>query len=131
MLRPSHLRDRIRAHGTARLVYRSVIGVVGALVIVVGALLLPLPGPGWLVIFLGLGLLASEFPWAEQALHHVRRRVRAWSGWVQRQALVVRVLLALGGLALVIGVVWAYDAWVGLPAWVPVLGEGAAGAATR
>lgn len=31
------------------------------------------PGPGWLVIFLGLGLLAAEFVWAERLMKRIKR----------------------------------------------------------
>ena len=30
------------------------------------------PGPGWLVIFLGLGLLAAEFVWAERLMKRIK-----------------------------------------------------------
>ncbi len=28
---------------------------------------MPLPGPGWAIVFVGLGMLALEFKWAENA----------------------------------------------------------------
>jgi len=31
------------------------------------------PGPGWLVIFLGLGLLAAEFVWARRLMDRMKR----------------------------------------------------------
>ena len=31
------------------------------------------PGPGWLVIFLGLGLLAAEFVWARRLMDRIKR----------------------------------------------------------
>lgn len=34
----------------------------------IGAIALIAPGPGWLIIFAGLGILASEFAWADKAL---------------------------------------------------------------
>lgn len=46
--------------------------MVGWLVVLVGIVLLPLPGPGWLVIFLGLGILAAEFVWAERLLKRAK-----------------------------------------------------------
>lgn len=48
--------------GTIR---KPIIGVVGFSVIIVGIILLPLPGPGWAIIFLGFAILASEFSFAE------------------------------------------------------------------
>ena len=31
------------------------------------------PGPGWLVIFFGLGLLAAEFVWARRLMDRIKR----------------------------------------------------------
>lgn len=41
---------------------------VGVLVALAGVALLPLPGPGSVVILLGLAILAIEFPWARRWL---------------------------------------------------------------
>jgi hypothetical protein len=30
------------------------------------------PGPGWLVVFLGLTLLAAEFVWARRLMDHMK-----------------------------------------------------------
>ena len=49
-------------------IWRVLVGVVGGLVTVLGAVALIGPGPGWLIIFAGLGILASEFAWADKAL---------------------------------------------------------------
>lgn len=42
--------------------------VVGVSLIIAGAVLLVLPGPGVLLIALGVAVLASEFAWAEVVL---------------------------------------------------------------
>ncbi len=31
-----------------------------------GVRLVPLPGPGWLIVFLGLAILGTEFAWARR-----------------------------------------------------------------
>ena len=84
-----------------------------------GVVLLPLPGPGWLVIFAGLAILASEFAWAERLLHFARDKVLGWTHWVARQSLVVRLLITVGCLGLVALAVVGYLAFVGIPPWVP------------
>ena len=71
----------------------------------VGLVLVPFPGPGWLIVFLGLAVLASEFAWAERLLDFGRAKLRAWLRWVGRQHLAVRVLISLLTLAFVAGVV--------------------------
>ena len=49
-------------------IWRILVGLIGGLVTVLGAIALVAPGPGWLIIFAGLGILASEFAWADKAL---------------------------------------------------------------
>jgi len=41
----------------------------------VGIVLIPLPGPGWLIVFGGLAILATEYVWARRLLNYSRRRV--------------------------------------------------------
>lgn len=47
--------------------------VVGVAVLAVGVVMMVTPGPGILGIVLGLAILATEFAWAESALHRARR----------------------------------------------------------
>ena len=47
---------------------RIAVTVTGVIVILAGLLLLVLPGPGWLLIFLGLSILGSEYVWAQRLL---------------------------------------------------------------
>lgn len=44
------------------------IGVIGAFLLVLGTILLFIPGPGLLLIGLGLATLALEFEWAKKLL---------------------------------------------------------------
>ncbi len=49
--------------------------VVGCALLATGIALLVLPGPGLLVMLLGLGVLAAEFAWARRVLD----RARGWA----------------------------------------------------
>lgn len=62
------LRGKAAANPATDLIWRSVVAVIGVSVTLVGVVFLVTPGPGWLVIFIGLGILATEFAWAERAL---------------------------------------------------------------
>lgn len=44
----------------------------GFALLLVGAVMVFSPGPGWVVIALGLGLLAAEFVWARRLLENLR-----------------------------------------------------------
>jgi uncharacterized protein (TIGR02611 family) len=114
-------RERVRALPGGRIAVRIVVTVAGVAVIALGIVLLPLPGPGWLIIFAGLALLATEFAWAERLLHFARDKVMGWTRWVAEQSLLVRAAIGLAGLLLVAGAVWLYVATVGVPDWVPLV----------
>lgn len=67
------------------LVYRVAVAVVGSLVILAGIAMLALPGPGWLTIFLGLGILGTEFKAAHRLTTRIRAlAVQAWRWLLQR-----------------------------------------------
>jgi hypothetical protein len=46
--------------------------VAGFGLLVAGAAMVVLPGPGWLTIAAGLALLADEFPWARRELDRLK-----------------------------------------------------------
>jgi len=58
---------------TVKQARRLIIAVVGGTVLFIGLALLVLPGPAFLVIPLGLGILATEFVWARRLLRRVKR----------------------------------------------------------
>ena len=47
--------------------------VFGFTLLVVGVLMIVTPGPGWLVILGGLGVLAAEFVWARRLLDRLKK----------------------------------------------------------
>ena len=61
--------------GALRLARRALIVVLGSATVVVGLLLIPLPGPGSLIVFLGISLLGREFAWARRLSRRARRDV--------------------------------------------------------
>jgi uncharacterized protein (TIGR02611 family) len=112
-------RRRIAARRSLDHGYRVGVGIVGALVIALGLAAIPLPGPGWLIVIGGLFILATEFLWAERLLEFTKRHVKAWSDWVTRQPVWVRVLLGLATAAFVYGVLVVSLKIFGVPDWVP------------
>lgn len=110
---------KIRARPSVHFVYRIFVAVLGLVIILGGIVLLPLPGPGWVIIFVGLGIWASEFGWASDLLNWTKDKVREWTHWVGRQNIFVRGLVGLAVAALVVGCIYAYLLWKGVPAWLP------------
>ena len=51
---------------------RTAVAVVGIAVMAAGAAMLVLPGPGVVVVIVGLAILATEFVWAERALDRAK-----------------------------------------------------------
>ncbi|MFN8098476.1 MAG: TIGR02611 family protein [Dermatophilaceae bacterium] len=112
-------RRRIRSNPTTARIYRGAIALLGLVIVVVGLALVPLPGPGWLVVFAGLALWGSEFEWAQRVLDWVRTRVRAWNGWMRARVWWVRVLAAVLTAVVVLMVIWALLRLSGVPAFLP------------
>ncbi|MGH8910083.1 MAG: PGPGW domain-containing protein [Egibacteraceae bacterium] len=59
------------------LIKRIAVGIIGGIVTAVGIVLCLTPGPGVLVLLLGLTILATEFPWARRTLTRAHRKMRA------------------------------------------------------
>jgi uncharacterized protein (TIGR02611 family) len=112
-------RDGIRRRPGAYRIYRILVGVIGGAIVVGGLALVPLPGPGWLIVFVGLALLATEFEWAARLERFARSQVTAWTRWLGRQSILVRVLVAVLTFAFVVGVLYGLFTITGMPAWVP------------
>ena len=76
----------VARHPRLEFSYRVAVGTAGGILTVLGLLLVPLPGPGWLVVFLGLTVLGTEFGWARRAAASVKRLLdRFWSWWKARR----------------------------------------------
>lgn len=61
-----------RGRGSWGLVRRIALSVVGVLLLLVGIAGLVLPGPGLLIMFAGVAVLAVEFEWAERRVDYAR-----------------------------------------------------------
>lgn len=103
-------RDRLRERPTVDLVYRLTVGVMGTAVLIVGILAIPYPGPGWAIVFIGLGILATEFEWAQRALGYVKQRYDEGMEWFHRQPAVVQILGGLLTALIVALTLWAVGA---------------------
>ncbi len=75
MSRLSSALNGFARHATIRATRRLIVTVVGGTVLAAGVALLVLPGPAFVVIPVGLGILATEFVWARRLLGQVRERI--------------------------------------------------------
>lgn len=81
------MRAWVSTHRRLDMAYRSAVGIFGGGLAILGLLLVPLPGPGWLVVFLGLAILGTEFHWAKRIAGWLKRMLdRFWAWWRARRA---------------------------------------------
>ncbi|ODA44249.1 Inner membrane protein YrbG, predicted calcium/sodium:proton antiporter [Thermodesulfovibrio sp. N1] len=57
-------------------VKRLIIAIIGFTLLLIGIAMLVLPGPAFLVIPLGLGILAIEFSWARRLLAKIQTKLK-------------------------------------------------------
>ena len=88
--------------------------MLGSVIIAIGIVLLPLPGPGWLIIFAGLAVWSIEFRWARRLNRFVQHQVSSWTRWYARQRWPLRIVVgALTGLFVLALVVLSLRASLG------------------
>jgi uncharacterized protein (TIGR02611 family) len=68
------LAERRAEHVKKGTFYRVVFAVAGVIVTLAGVAMLVTPGPAFVIIPIGLAMLALEFAWAERALDHALDR---------------------------------------------------------
>ena len=99
---------RRRQQGKRSMVRRWLFLGGGTIVILAGIFFLPAPGPGFVIIFLGGGLVAQESLVAAKALDWTEVRLRKAGSWalgiwkgasMPVRALIVIVALAIAGAA--------------------------------
>ncbi|KQR20196.1 hypothetical protein ASF79_11535 [Agreia sp. Leaf335] len=75
----------VERHPRIRFAYRFAVALLGATVAIVGLILVPLPGPGWLIVFLGIAILGTEFPAAHRLGQWLKRvlakALARWKSW--------------------------------------------------
>ncbi|QKW37071.1 TIGR02611 family protein [Actinomadura sp. NAK00032] len=65
-------RERVRRNPLLNTAWRAGVFAVGTTVLVGGLVMMITPGPGLLGIIVGLAILATEFAWAQRALHRAK-----------------------------------------------------------
>ena len=107
------VRERKEHHKQRGRAYRIAFGVAGFSVLLGGVVLsLPfVPGPGLLLVAIGLGMLALEFAWAERllerTLHELERAgERAARASAKQRVLVGTLLAASAGTLVAVVFLW-------------------------
>lgn len=64
---------------------KLIISVVGFTVLLIGLAMVVLPGPAFIVIPIGLGILASEFIWAKKILKRAKSNASNMKEWIRKK----------------------------------------------
>lgn len=112
-------RRRIRQNPTKLRVYRIGVAIAGLLLICLGIITGPLPGPGGIpLVLLGLATWSSEFEWAYRLRLRFKAEIKKYGGWPtgKKVAFWVAFSAVCGSLG------YAYLLALGIPFWVPEVG---------
>lgn len=96
---------------------RVLVGIAGGIVLLIGLVMIPYPGPGWLVTFAGLALLSTEFTWAHRLLERMRIYYDNWIAWLKRQRAIVRLLVVTFTGVVVILTIWIMNGYGLIDSW--------------
>ncbi|MGW7165919.1 TIGR02611 family protein [Streptomyces sp. NPDC054884] len=101
----------VKARRMLHLSWQVGVFMLGLAVVGLGIVMLPLPGPGWVVIFGGMAIWATEFVWAQLVLRWTKRKVteaaqRALDPRVRRR----NIILTSIGLV-IIGALVSFYLW--------------------
>ncbi|WP_310593303.1 TIGR02611 family protein [Corynebacterium sp. HS2168-gen11] len=123
--------DKITAHHEALknkrfgFLVRPLVLTFGWLIVLFGMLTIPLPGPGWVTVFVGIGILSLELHWASKVLSWGITQYDRSSTWYQAQSKATRWGLFIASCVVVWIAVGAstYIIWRagGLPVMDPVM----------
>ncbi|MFI5804003.1 TIGR02611 family protein [Streptomyces sp. NPDC051561] len=103
----------IQARRTLHLSWQVGVFVVGLAVVIAGIIMLPLPGPGWVVIFGGMAIWATEFVWAQLVMRWTKRKLteaaqKALDPKVRRRNIILTTI-GLVIVAVLVGIyVWKF-----------------------
>jgi uncharacterized protein (TIGR02611 family) len=97
---------------------RFLVGAAGFLVVALGIVLMPLPGPGVLIVLVGVLILATQFEWAERRVDQVKSA--ALRGAADSVKSWPRTLLSVVGVIWLIGFGLLWGVHPDAPSWWPI-----------
>lgn len=127
------MREPAHRSGVLGLLRRVGVSIGGVLVVGLGIVLMPLPGPGLVIVVAGLAVLATEYAWARRLLEQAQTRAKdASAASVRgplRLAATAGAVLALLGLGVAVIAVPEIP-YAGISAGIGLIVGGVALAAT-
>ncbi len=97
---------------------RFLLIMLGWAVLLAGVVMIPYPGPGWLVVFLGLSILAREFTWAERLHGYATSRYDIWQKWIKRQPIYIQSIFWMLTFTTIIVTLWLLNTYGYINDWL-------------
>lgn len=97
---------------------KVLIGFAGWIVLLAGIVMIPYPGPGWVVVFIGLSILATEFEWAKDLHDYARGKYDAWEKWMKSQPAYIKAIFWLLTTATVVVTIWLLNGYGFIDSWL-------------
>lgn len=85
--------------------------LLGGLVLLVGVVAIPYPGPGWLIVFAGLAILAQDYPAAQKVLDYARSKYDAWGAWIKKQHWAIKSITFILTCLVVVATLWLLNGY--------------------
>lgn len=93
-------------------IFRKIfVGATGGAIILLGFIMIPYPGPGWLVVFGGLAVLATEFEVAHDVLDKGKKIYNDWSDWIKKQKIGAQIAVLVVSIVAILLTLWLIDAF--------------------
>jgi uncharacterized protein (TIGR02611 family) len=109
-------RRRIRQNPGQLAVYRVGVAIAGLLLICLGFISGPIPGPGGIpLVLLGLAIWSSEFEWAYKLMQWFKGLLHRYQAWPRR----AQVLFWVAFFAVCGALGYCYMLLIGVPGWLP------------
>ena len=94
------------------------IGVLGGLVVILGLILVPYPGPGWLIVFAGLAILSTEFEKPKHILDMAEGKYKQWQNWLSVQKFWIKFTVWSVTAIVVVLTIWLLNGYGMINDWL-------------
>lgn len=90
---------------------RALLILLGWTVLLLGIVMIPAPGPGWAVVFIGLSILARELTWAHRLHEYTKRQYQGWRVWFRAQPRYIKILFSTLSVMTFVLILWLINAF--------------------